>query len=607
MDFRAFKKFCMIMRKKPRTVFLLGTLTALSLLSAESFHSQIEDDVDIVISMRSLAESRRQWKGHPFAQVVEDPQVQDFFAPLIDAQNESDEEGFTEVMENEFGLTWDELFELFPGELAIALHNLPELVMGDAERPELVIMADYTGSPERLSELMQIQFERNAESQKEFNPLVEHSLIEESFMGETLYLDETYDGEQTYIEDGYALVDGIFVLASPETRLRLAVEAIKAKPDRAMARNESYLRSRERGGRGDLQVYVNLEAILPPLNDALLKKSMESGAAMFGLSAKSLNAALSLESLLALFLDVDLMESGLRSHSGVIYREKAGLMRLMTYTGGPLPEARYVPGGVFSTSTTTFDFGAMLAQLEVLLGGASPTLPPLIDMQLQNVRTHTGVDVRSAILENFAGGLVSLSILPEGGQATVPMAQPEQVIVIGLHDAEALSSALEALKDLAPGMRELIETQEFAGQTIHTVKATPMAGAPESSANDVSYVITRTHFILNIGGVGLLQEVLSNLESGEEGFWQRAESELLFEQIAEPGAVSRSYVDLEKLVLPIFESIAQTSQLGGDSTALDSARIPKNLPVPFHLISEVNEEEDGIFGRSMILQREAAE
>lgn len=584
--------------------FLIGSVASVATLSAAPFNSLIEADVDVFFSARSLAESRAAWEGHPIAEVIDDPKMQEFFQPLLDAAAEEGEadESFSEVMENEFGLTEDEFFELFPGEIAMAWFNLPELVMEQAERPELVILAQYAGDSDRLAELMQIQFERNAKSQLEVNPAMEHTMIEESFMGETLYFDEAFDGERTYIEDGYALVEGIFILASPEDRLRSAVEAIKDGPDTPLSENAAFLRSRERGGRGDVSLYVNLEAIMPPLNELLLSKSMEGGAAMFGLSAKSLDAALSLESMQAFYFDLDLIDEGLSSYSGILYREKAGLLRLMTYTDGPLPEARYVPKGIFSTSVTTFDFGAMLAELEALLAAASPSMPFMIDMQMQNIRTNTGVDLRTSVLENFGSDVVSLSVLPEQARDEEMALEPDQLFVVALKDGEALSSALEALKDLVPGIREQIETKEFAGQTVHSIVA-----APEASPRGMSYVITRTSFILSIGQMGLLQEVLTAMEAGDEGFWQRAETEALFERIALPGAVSRSYIDVEKLLVPIFQSVVQASQIGGEATALDMQSIPAGLSVPFHLISEVTEAEDGVFTRALMLQREGAE
>ena len=585
--------------------FAAACLLTTSVWSAP-FNSILEEDVDIVLSLRSLAESRESWSDNPFARVFNDPELQAFFAPMIEAAMEGKDESFTQVMEDEFGLTWDEFFVLFPGEFGVALYNLPEMLLGEAERPELVIMAEFSGDAKRMAELMQVQFERNAAKQKEGNPDIEHTLIEESFMGETLYLDETFDGVETYIEDGYALVDNIFVLATPESTLRAVVEGIKDEPGAALSDNEIFLRSRERGGRGDLSVFINLEAILPPLNQAMLTTAMNGGAAMFGLSAASLDAALSLESLQAMYFDLDLIEEGMSSHSGLIYREKEGLASFMTYGNGPLPEARYVPESVFSSSVTNFNLGEMLAQLESLLGGASPTLPPLIDIQMQNVKTQTGVDLRTAILENFGGDLVSLSTIPEGGGAAAIL-EPEQVILIELRDAEALSGAFEALIDLVPGMRELIEVQEFAGERVHTIKGMSDPNMPEVKTQDVSYVITRSHFILNLGDIGLLQNVLTRIESGEDGFWQTEETEKLFEKLSMDRPVFRFYADFEQLVVPVLESIVQAGQLAGDGGLFDGDKIPQDLKMPFHAITEMNEEDDGFFSRSLIIEKEVAE
>ncbi|MGZ0654026.1 DUF3352 domain-containing protein [Coraliomargarita sp. W4R53] len=590
------------------TTLCTGACAAALSLSATPFSQLTEDDVDVYVSLRSWADLRTQWEAHPFAAVIEDPSLQEFLQPLLDFDQEAGadaEESFTEVLEHEFGLTWDELFELFPGQISLSWFNVSELLLKQAERPDLVVMAEYSGDFEQLEELMQVQFERNAKNQKAINPAVEHTFIEESFMGETLYFDETFDGEKTYIEDGYALVDGIFILATPEDRLRSVVEAIKDEPAASIAESEGYIRSNEEGGRGDLKFYLNLESIMPPLNAALMDQFMQGGAFMLGLNPDSLNNMFALESLQASFLDVDLIDTGLQLHSGMIYREKAGLLSLLTYQDTPLPAARFVPSGVFSTSITNFDLGEMLAQLERLLTTASPNLRAQIDSQIQLVRTNTGVDLRSAILENLGGDLVTLAVMPEGTREAGVIAEADQIFVVELENAEALSAALEALKDLVPGVREQILTQDFAGQTIHTFR-TPATDAGGGSSAGMSYVITRSQFILSIGQVGLLQEVLTHLESGTDGFWQQARTEDIFEQVARPDAVARSYVDLEQWVLPIFQSIVQASQLAAGDSALDLKQIPQNLAVPFYMISETNQASDGVYNRSYILPREEA-
>lgn len=576
-------------------------------VSAVPFQEIIGEDAEFFCTVRSLSETRDQWAAHPIAALFEDEELLAFFDvmksddTLEDSGSADEPSGFTEVMEDIFGLSYDELFELFPGQASLAFYNL-------SEREEIVLMAEFSGDATRLDALMQIQFERNMAAHQAINPLVEHELIEESFMGETLYFDETFDGVTTYIEDGYAFVDGIVVVAFPESRLRAAVESIKEGASAPIADSAVYQRSREEGGRGDVEVYANLDKLMPSLNRSLIDSVASDPAdspinlAMFGVTAQSLDSTLSLESLQALYVDFDLIDSGILSHFGLIYREKLGVLSLMSYANTALPEARYVSEEALGSSISTFDSSAMLANLERLLTSASPTLAPLINMQLQVAKAKTGVDLRAALIDNIGSQTVSLSVLPEAHLDDSEIAEPQQLFVIEVKDAQALAQGIEAFKDLAPGLRAMIEEQMYEGQTIYTIR-----GSGEPNIKDegtVSYVILRSSLIVNIGEVGLLHKVLSRMSDGSEGLWQSAETEQLFERIERPNAVTRSFVNAELMVEPFFESLLQVVELGGWMEDTSKVKIPSGLDTAYRMIYELNEAADGFFGRTLIIKSE---
>ena len=578
-----------------------------SAVSAVPFQEIIGEDVDFFCRVRSLSETREQWATHPIVGLFEDEELLAFFDAMdvgdvaeVDGSDEPD--GFTEVMEDAFGLSYDELFELFPGQASLAFYNLSEQLLGQAEREEMVLMAEFSGDAARLDELMKIQFERNMASQQAINPLIEHEMIEESFMGETLYFDEIFNGEDTYIEDGYAFVDGIVVLAVPESRLRAAVESIKEGAGDSIADSEVYQRSREEGGRGDVELYLNLEKLMSTLNQALIEQPAVNNLAMFGVTAQSLNSALALESLQALYVDFDLIDTGLLSHYGLIYREKLGFLSLMAYANVELPEARYVGEGVLSSSISTFDCSAMLENLEKLLTSASPTLPPLIDMQLQMTKSKTGIDLRAALLDNFGPQTVSLSVLPEAELDSTDVAQPQQLFVIEVKDAQALAQAIEAFKDMIPGARAMIEEQAYEGHTIYSIRNSGDPSLTDESV--VSYAILRSSLIVNVGDTGLLHKVLTRMREGGDGLWQSSETELLFDRIERPNAVTRSFLNAEQMVEPFFESLLQVGELSGWMRGMSKADIPSGLDTAYRLISEMNEAPDGFFGRTLIIKSE---
>ncbi|MFP4261021.1 MAG: hypothetical protein ACLFS1_08070 [Opitutales bacterium] len=576
--------------------------------AAKPLSEVIERDADLVLAVHDVTDLRESWTEHPLAKQLEDAGLSGLFGALSGNAGERDDPAnpLTRVLEEEFNLTWQDLAELFPGQVGGGIYNLSELLFGGAEEPDLVILAEFSGSAERLDELMQIQFEHNARAQKEVNPLIEHELVEETFMGETLYFDEVFDGERSYTEDGFALVEGVFVLATPKERLRSAVESIKAGADSPLAQTRGYRRFREERPAGAATLYVNLEAMVPSLSAALKDPSKTGALAMFGASGPSMEASLALPSLLGFGFDLELTEQGAASHTALLFREKAGLSKLLAYSRVGLPPAPYVPENILSSTVTNFDLSVMFAELESILTSASPSAAPLLDLQLQNMKSQTGVDLRSAILENFGPEMVTLSVLPDRGPQSVEQLLQEEVYVIRIKDAASLSGALEALKDQVPGLRAQIEVREFRGQTIHRFKSAQESASAGAIAPEVSYAVTRSHLLVAVGRIALLQEVLAGMETGGEGFWQSPEVEEMFRRIRRSDSVARSYFDLSQAVGPALQSLTAFMALAGSNPGRD-VELPADFEFPYLLISDMNETEDGFFSRSLLISKEVGE
>jgi hypothetical protein len=259
-----------------------------------------------------------------------------------------------------------------------------------------------------------------------------------------------------------------------------------------------------------------------------------------------------------------------------------------------------VPDSVVSTSVTGFDVARFFRQLERLLTTASPLLQPQIDAQLQTLRRRTGVDLRTAVLENLGSEIVALSRIPEEDQPVGALAEPPQVYTITLNDAVVFSSALEAFKDQVPGLRGQIQTQEFAGETIFYVEPPAGSGGGPTS----SYVITRDRLIISTGPLALLREVLDNLAEGTDGFWQQAGIASAFERVAGDGTVSRSYLDLEAFSSTLFKAFMAIGRLSGDNASAEATDLPDDFEFPFRAVTEGNETGSGIFSRSLIYREE---
>jgi hypothetical protein len=117
-------------------------------------------------------------------------------------------------------------------------------------------------------------------------------------------------------------------------------------------------------------------------------------------------------------------------------------------------------------------------------------------------------------------------------------------------------------------------------------------------------VLLRSSLIVNVGEVGLLHEVLSRMGERGQGLWQSAETEQLFERIERPNAVTRSFVNTELMIEPLFESLLQVAELSGLMGDISKAKIPSQLDSAYRMISELNEAPDGFFGRTLIIKSE---
>lgn len=589
--------------KKILLGFLLTLFTS-SVLTAMPFQQIIGEDVEFFVSIRNITELRERYEAHPMVEIFKDESLMEWFDD-IEITIEQETQGFFEELEDVFGLSKDEFFELFPGQVSLAVYNMFDQLQEESEGREFAVMAEFSGDSEQLDELMQIQFERNAEMHREANPLAEHELVKETFMGETLYFDEVFDGETTHVEDGYALVDGILILATPESRLRETVESIKEGGKKSISGLEPYQRSRDHSGRGDVAFYMNLVEVMPALNSALGELAIFNTLAIAGVTPDSLKSALSLESIQGIFLDLDMVEDGILTYYGILYREKAGVLSLLEQVEGDFPEARYVPDNVFESSISLFDLSAMYRSLETILGTASPLILNMIDVQLQTVQANTGVDLRTAMLDNFGKEIVMFSVLKEDASATAEMFQSDQVFVIELKDAGAFGQAINAIIDNTQFIRPLIEESTYEGETIYSIV---MPDEASETQTEINYTITRSKFILTIGHISQLHNVLSKIGGDGDGFWQNPDTIALFDRIKRPNAVGRGYFDLEQIIEPLFEVLSVTKNRFNDpSASMQSVDIPESLKGSCRIAVEANEVPGALFWRMLIVKDEGEE
>jgi hypothetical protein len=569
-----------------------------------TFDHFVSDEMDLVLYFKSTQPLGDESSEHPLITLANSPSVKEFLASLKKSNNSEDSTDFYEEVEDRFGLSKAELLELFPGQFLFGAESLLlDSIPDSDERPAFVILAEFSGSEARLKELMDIQFEYNANLQKEVNPNMEHTMIESDYMGVTIHYDEAYNGVTTYIEDGYALVDGVLVLASDEIQMEEAIERIRTNLDNSLAQKEPYYRSFNSDDREDFRLFLNFKNLFRPLIEFYTRGEVPVSLARFGITAESLIKATGIDSLDTLSLGIELVPDGVKLNAALLYDKKVGFLRLLSYGDGNLPNVDSIPDDAYASSLSAFDFSEFFASLEDMFRQASPGFMQIYNLQLLNLESQLGVNLKNTLLQNFGDSAYSYSLLRPGAGDNTDAQISSEVIIVEIKDTALFSQGLDAVTAVIPNLKNLAKTEDYNGQVIKTYRSP----TDQSGAEAWNYALTRSKLVVTTGPVQTMKDALDHLETSPNNrLWLRPDVEALLDRVVtqDGRVVSRTFCDLSELCASIVDELQVLDATGALPKTMNF-NLLENIKAPFVFLSQTVEQDDGIFTRALIVEKEA--
>ena len=124
------------------------------------------------------------------------------------------------LLEMGLGYSLEEFLAGLPGQVVLAF---PELESAFGENPSFGLAA-HVGEAQRVSELMSFLLEFTASRAPEG---VEYQDTEEEFFGEILHLQQVVRGREVSEGLGWAVVDGVAIVAQPKAYLQELVASLK--------------------------------------------------------------------------------------------------------------------------------------------------------------------------------------------------------------------------------------------------------------------------------------------------------------------------------------------------------------------------------------------
>lgn len=505
------------MSRRRTFAWILACLGALPAVAAEPPLEEIlSDRCDLVVLVEDAPSLRKKWKENPLARAWEDPQVRKFFAPLRERMGI---DRWDEEARKETGFTVDEILGILQGRCVIGVWGLAEAIeqagTEAAPEPHAAILASVGERAGDLKKLIEQGLEKDREKAPAGTRIEEET---EEFQGETLHFRVETKGDDRKETAGWAVVSGIAAFAEGRTTLQEVVASLKAGRAKAPFAASPHFRKARARSKGDLLLFMNLE----PTMEALSKKIREAPANPAMMPDKA-PKALGLDVLKAAYASIELSAEATHLDAGLLYTENRGLVKLLTFQEGECPRPAFLHDGLLQAWCGRFSLGECWDGVEEILAGMSPGVAMALQMQLAQVKTQSGVDLRKQLLGSLGTEIVvakSLSAPAKPGDEPT-LSRTDDLVALSVRNRKDLEAGLEAVKAMADDGGELFEKREFLGSTIYTLK-TPQTDE-DGREQAVSYAVTDRYLLLGTGSAAPVEAALRNLAKPGRSVWDRPE------------------------------------------------------------------------------------
>jgi hypothetical protein len=614
--FTAHKKIIMKLTSTFRP-FAAALLTALALAPfADARHEKsLPADTYVAVQLSDVADLQKRLEVHPLWVDGQKAGFEEYFAPAIKRFKD-------ELKGDSKGKDAQRVFETLKrdvnGEILFAVVKTPKVEKGH-EPHDYVLFVDTLSDEKTIATLLE-DAELLKEEKHEIRPpdadddavgavapaavSVVIKNASATFQGVTLHeRTVTVGKEEPTSLGGWALVNKTFIYASAPNVLRDLVDAVQNGRKDSLDATGLWKRSRDAAGKADLFAFANAPLATSELQAYIVRQFKDKPPnPFFPVDVIKAYNALALDSIEGAWWSGELTADGFYNKSSFTFSAKRGLLSLLTFKPLATPVPSFIPAGVSHFGVTQWDTGAAWKNLEVLLSQALPELKPVLDLQLNNLKTQEGLDIRGAVLENFGEGLVSISDFggeDSGKTGLEALLSVGSVYVIGIRDTDKLASLVETAlsKSGKGGDGAIFDEREFMGVKIRTFKA-GAAGGPK-----VSYALNGGYLFYSNGAAGLLEKIIAEIKDPQHPAakvpevlqaLKRAPKDLINFEYAELGSA-----------LPFFTNLVEFAlEKDGKKGLLDTSKRPSAASLPWVATGYSVERGNEIYSESVLFRKE---
>jgi len=580
----------------------------------------LPEDTVACFYIRNLKSFSEKWKSHPF-----NAYTHELFAGKSKQTGKSRKSGrfdtrkngeksFSDAIEEELGVSLEKIPDIFPGQWAVAMigSDIEDFLETDGRKKKrkdlpLVSLMEHNGDTDAIVSMIRSSaaFDAKKEGSK-------HRIVEERYLGASLYIEEIEKNNHVYDAGGYAIAGNVFVMATKIPRLKETVARLYEKDEQSIYDSKRFSDAMDRIGKDDAYFYIDLAMPVKWIRRAAIKfgrKNRSGGQKQNGpqfFSPQRFLSALHLESFAAIFAGIDVSDPVSRIDSGLFLNDRKGMASLLRYGRGPLRLPDYIADDVVGARVSLFDLPHFLTRLESLVNTAMPMAGGIYNGYLAQIKAETGVDVKESLLKNLGPGITIIDFNRDISPAAAGSARKysenktSQVVGISISDRQGFTTAVEAIKTIIGGP-DRFQKQTYLGYDIYTLKNPAQTTGP---IQGISYAVCDDTCFFANGGVDGIKKVIARLKRPGKTIWQTDTLKKAFKMLP-PGNVAISYVDLGHF-LKSMASVSRFAEMGLEHGKKRAFNLDENnLPgIPFCLVSAVYFEKQGLFSHALVLKKE---
>jgi len=561
-----------------KSLFALALTLSVIILPIHSSRSQQTDDALLILPdalfvlyFEDLPGFQEAWPESSLYQLFEEPSVQDFLAPALDAEGEAPWAELVELWED---YSLDEMFALYEGTLVFSMGFEEGMIEEDGDTMPPMLFAGPISDAEAFGEVMDDQLQVMQEDPEE--PETEE--FTEDYLGTTLHIRrQLNEDEEWEVYDAWTIIDGVALYGYPADVVR-EVAASLANPPSDPSWPAGWLTNRERIGYGDLFMAVDLTPVSEYFEDSFVNGFVKGAdGAADPEAARAAYRASGFGDLRALAMSWKLDAEKVQVALAGDLAARRGIWKVLAFTDAPLPRPDFASPTYVRNSVWSFSLANAYDAILEMIAEASPQMAQMLETQIDTIKQQIGLDIRRELLGGLGDGIWWAETFRQkpapGEEVTLANLDTDLAMAFELRNRQSVETALNTVRNLG---LTAFEEKEYLGTTLYHSKI-QVPDAQGQGGWEISYGLTDEWLLVGAGSSRALQRVISGMQDPGPSFWELPRVEEALNDVAPQGF---EYSEMDRIVRLMLRMIReQTANMEEDDAGNEMVDL-ESLPDP---------------------------